>query len=346
MPFLVNYLHSTANPLSTIMDWVFTPSSSWDLTELDMDEFDLPEKNQTLKDLSNSGTLEDGILNKLSEQKHSTMSSSSFKKPRVDSSEQHVSCLVDGCRADLSGCRDYHRRHRVCETHSKTPVVTIHGKEQRFCQQCSRFHSLREFDEVKRSCRKRLDGHNRRRRKPRPESMYLNYENFFTNHQGSKLLHFGGTPAYTTTFQGQTNKEKLNQRTPSNSYASFCSVRERRFPFLLGVGSGKLDQPFSETCFQEVINQTASSGHLLVEPQGVLYLLSNAKSTVNNCSVSGPTNNLNGSVSQHLGPHLSSRSVTGPNSGHTNNQVIGMIHFRTEGLLENEAAQVLSFAWD
>lgn len=31
-----------------------------------------------------------------------------------------------------------------------------------------RFHSLVEFDEGKRSCRKRLDGHNRRRRKPQP----------------------------------------------------------------------------------------------------------------------------------------------------------------------------------
>ncbi|XP_047953148.1 squamosa promoter-binding-like protein 2 [Salvia hispanica] len=79
-------------------------------------------------------------------------------------------CLVDGCSADLSVCRDYHRRHKVCEAHSKTPRVTIEGREQRFCQQCSRFHSLVEFDEGKRSCRKRLDGHNRRRRKAQVRS--------------------------------------------------------------------------------------------------------------------------------------------------------------------------------
>ncbi|KAG6422424.1 hypothetical protein SASPL_118996 [Salvia splendens] len=79
-------------------------------------------------------------------------------------------CLVDGCSADLSKCRDYHRRHKVCEAHSKTPRVTIEGREQRFCQQCSRFHSLVEFDEGKRSCRKRLDGHNRRRRKAQARS--------------------------------------------------------------------------------------------------------------------------------------------------------------------------------
>ncbi|KAK8949431.1 Squamosa promoter-binding-like protein 18 [Platanthera zijinensis] len=51
---------------------------------------------------------------------------------------QNVLCLVDGCNSDLSRCREYHRRHKVCEVHSKTPVVLVGGQEQRFCQQCSR----------------------------------------------------------------------------------------------------------------------------------------------------------------------------------------------------------------
>lgn len=34
-----------------------------------------------------------------------------------------------------------------------------------------RFHILQEFDEGKRSCRRRLAGHNRRRRKTHPESI-------------------------------------------------------------------------------------------------------------------------------------------------------------------------------
>lgn len=34
----------------------------------------------------------------------------------------------------------------------------------------SRFHSLGEFDDGKRSCRKRLADHNRRRRKPQPNA--------------------------------------------------------------------------------------------------------------------------------------------------------------------------------
>ncbi|XP_048425110.1 squamosa promoter-binding protein 1-like [Pyrus x bretschneideri] len=80
-----------------------------------------------------------------------------------ESDHLKVLCLVDGCRADLSRCREYHRRHRVCELRSKTPVVVVKGEHKRFCQQCSRVHSLVEFDEGKRSCRKRLNGHNQRR---------------------------------------------------------------------------------------------------------------------------------------------------------------------------------------
>ncbi|CAL9103161.1 unnamed protein product [Musa acuminata var. zebrina] len=78
-------------------------------------------------------------------------------------------CQVDDCRADLSSAKDYHRRHKVCEMHSKTAKALVGKQMQRFCQQCSRFHPLSEFDEGKRSCRRRLAGHNRRRRKTQPE---------------------------------------------------------------------------------------------------------------------------------------------------------------------------------
>ncbi|KAG2613432.1 squamosa promoter-binding-like protein 10 [Panicum virgatum] len=79
-------------------------------------------------------------------------------------------CQAEGCKADLSGAKHYHRRHKVCEYHAKASVVAAAGKQQRFCQQCSRFHVLTEFDEAKRSCRKRLAEHNRRRRKPAASS--------------------------------------------------------------------------------------------------------------------------------------------------------------------------------
>ncbi|KAK4265063.1 hypothetical protein QN277_026165 [Acacia crassicarpa] len=124
-----------------------------------------------------------------------TCGSSSVKRSRTPSSgiQQVVSCLVDGCNSDLSKCRDYHRRHKVCELHSKTPKVTVRGQEQRFCQQCSRFHSLEEFDEGKRSCRKRLDGHNRRRRKPPPVPLPSTPARFLAEYPGTGILAFNNS---------------------------------------------------------------------------------------------------------------------------------------------------------
>ncbi|KAI3829286.1 hypothetical protein L1987_03405 [Smallanthus sonchifolius] len=74
-------------------------------------------------------------------------------------------CQVEDCRSDMSRAKTYHRRHKVCELHAKAPIVVIGGRQQRFCQQCSRFHDITEFDDAKRSCRRRLAGHNERRRK-------------------------------------------------------------------------------------------------------------------------------------------------------------------------------------
>lgn len=101
-------------------------------------------------------------------------------------------CQVEGCNLDLTSAKDYHRRHRVCESHSKCPRVVVAGLERRFCQQCSRFHDLMEFDEKKRSCRRRLSDHNARRRKPQPEAIQYNFgrmsSSFYDTRQQTSLL--------------------------------------------------------------------------------------------------------------------------------------------------------------
>ncbi|XP_019058538.1 PREDICTED: squamosa promoter-binding-like protein 5 [Tarenaya hassleriana] len=79
-------------------------------------------------------------------------------------------CQVEKCTADLMEAKQYHRRHKVCEVHAKATAAMVAGVRQRFCQQCSRFHELLEFDEAKRSCRRRLAGHNERRRKSSGDS--------------------------------------------------------------------------------------------------------------------------------------------------------------------------------
>ncbi|KAJ0989771.1 hypothetical protein J5N97_008127 [Dioscorea zingiberensis] len=92
-------------------------------------------------------------------------------KVAVQGVQQPPRCQVEGCNADLSDAKAYYSKHKVCGMHSKSPKVIVAGLEQRFCQQCSRFHQLPEFDQGKRSCRRRLAGHNERRRKPPPGSV-------------------------------------------------------------------------------------------------------------------------------------------------------------------------------
>ncbi|CAL9176920.1 unnamed protein product [Musa hybrid cultivar] len=93
---------------------------------------------------------------------------STVPKSRVSQQNlQSPYCQVEGCNIDLTTAKDYHRKHRVCESHSKSPKVIVAAKERRF-------HDLSEFDQKKRSCRRRLSDHNARRRKPQPTAISFN----------------------------------------------------------------------------------------------------------------------------------------------------------------------------
>ncbi|KAL6757985.1 SBP domain-containing protein [Haematococcus lacustris] len=83
-----------------------------------------------------------------------------------------LACQVDGCSVNLAACgKRYFTRHRCCASHMKACNVLVGGVRSRFCQQCAKFHSVKDFDGDKKSCRKRLSQHNaRRRRKPCNES--------------------------------------------------------------------------------------------------------------------------------------------------------------------------------
>uniref|UniRef100_J3MHD9 SBP-type domain-containing protein n=1 Tax=Oryza brachyantha TaxID=4533 RepID=J3MHD9_ORYBR len=106
-------------------------------------------------------------------------------------------CQVEGCKVDLSTAREYHRKHKVCEAHSKAPKVTVSGLERRFCQQCSRFHGLSEFDQKKKSCRRRLSDHNARRRKPQQETISFGSSRLATMFYDARQqtdIYFGQSP--------------------------------------------------------------------------------------------------------------------------------------------------------
>ncbi|CAL9002560.1 unnamed protein product [Prunus brigantina] len=130
-------------------------------------------------------------------------------------------CQVEGCQVDLSDAKAYYSRHKVCGLHSKTPMVIVAGLEQRFCQQCSRFHQLPEFDQGKRSCRRRLAGHNERRRKPQPGSILSArfgrlsssiYEN--SSRVGSFLMDFTAYPRHSGRDAWATTR--TSERVPGN----------------------------------------------------------------------------------------------------------------------------------
>ena len=53
-------------------------------------------------------------------------------------------CQAEGCSADLSGAKEYHRRHKVCEWHSKASKARVATIDQRFCQQCSRLRKKKQ----------------------------------------------------------------------------------------------------------------------------------------------------------------------------------------------------------
>ncbi|KAF8694945.1 hypothetical protein HU200_038052 [Digitaria exilis] len=253
------------------MDWDLKMPVSWDLAELDHDavppaiaaappaaasasgiaaaaaasssaQRGTPaSRAECSVDLKLGGLGEFGAAERMKEPPPAT-APSPMKRPRSGASggggaAQCPSCAVDGCKADLSKCRDYHRRHKVCEAHSKTPTVVVAGREMRFCQQCSRFHLLAEFDDAKRSCRKRLDGHNRRRRKPQPDPM--NSGSFMTSQQGTRFSSFPAPrpePSWSGVIKSEdssyyTHHQVLSTR-PHFAGSAYSSKEGRRFPFL------------------------------------------------------------------------------------------------------------------
>ncbi|RRT52723.1 hypothetical protein B296_00030144, partial [Ensete ventricosum] len=86
-----------------------------------------------------------------------------------------------------------------------------------------RFHLLEEFDEVKRSCRKRLDGHNRRRRKPQPSS--VNSGIMFPGHQG-----FSACPQIFRTAALESNWTRMVKTEDATPYAPSQFINHQHFP--------------------------------------------------------------------------------------------------------------------
>ncbi|KAL3639851.1 SBP domain [Castilleja foliolosa] len=174
----------------------------------------------------------------------------------------HPMCQVDDCEEDLSRAKDYHRRHKVCEVHSKASKASVGKQMQRFCQQCSRFHPLPEFDEGKRSCRRRLAGHNRRRRKTQPEETTTPrvlhpdspQKNFDCDANVIKLL------AVLAHAQGSTvdKSGKLSTMTPEKEKDNLMQQLLSKINLLPLPGHLESTPPFPKTMSPIVSNQARS----------------------------------------------------------------------------------------
>ncbi|KAL9166000.1 hypothetical protein ABFS82_05G001400 [Erythranthe guttata] len=163
-----------------------------------------------------------------------TPSSTTLKKTKQNA---RICCQVQGCITDLSLAKEYHRKHRVCDNHSKCPKVIVGGLERRFCQQCSRFHGLSEFDEKKRSCRRRLSDHNARRRKPQQETIQFNPTRLSSPfYGGSKQMSFVlnssplKTPESCAWDSGYNSKFTLTKGCPSKSYGDGVTDEQLHTP--------------------------------------------------------------------------------------------------------------------
>mmetsp|Transcript_31773 Transcript_31773/g.90237 ORF Transcript_31773/g.90237 Transcript_31773/m.90237 type:complete len:237 (-) Transcript_31773:55-765(-) len=83
--------------------------------------------------------------------------------PAGGGTQRPPACQFPGCTADLSTMPRFNIRCKICDVHCKAESVTLNGQEQRFCQQCNRFHPVHAFDKGKRGCREKLEKHNKRR---------------------------------------------------------------------------------------------------------------------------------------------------------------------------------------
>ncbi|XP_057531127.1 squamosa promoter-binding-like protein 6 [Amaranthus tricolor] len=254
----------------------------------------------------------------------SNMSYSPSKKARLTSlSIRSQCCQVLGCNADLSSFKSYYRRHKVCDVHTKTPKVIVDGIEQRFCQQCSRFHLLGEFDDVKRSCRRRLAAHNKRRRRPQ-----------FTSESGAGIIDFSSSLSFPEVMPnvclGPTNYKEGNEDSikKSNFFLQMGCVEEKmdkiptndifstmkpslehtssiqqssRALSLLSAQSHSLSSQFLESTSTALINQTthvnSDAGHALNHPEtGMFSMEANEEGPTTINPTNGDTSGLHLSV--------------------------------------------------
>ncbi|KAL8106495.1 hypothetical protein AgCh_030041 [Apium graveolens] len=150
-----------------------------------------------------------------------------------------------------------------------------------------KFHSLVEFDEEKRSCRKRLDGHNRRRRKPQTELLNKTSAIFHSDQPGSTILSFSNplmvpTAAGSSPWTNAVKSEDDNSMSSTNiNYIDkhkvyFRSAAQNYNAQLRSLGCTNSLAPETSSFCQQLLEPNSAHGMNQIEFQGRLHRTTNS----------------------------------------------------------------------
>jgi hypothetical protein len=175
---------------------------------------------------------------------------------------------VPQCNVGLDDAKPFNRRFRICPAHAMMPSVTLDGKRQRFCQQCSRFQGLGEFEGAHKSCARMLRRHRDRRRAAKGS---LASGGAGSASDGGPA---GGTPARPRSSSSQDLHWEAPQEESSGSGAAWAVPLEApgahpALPVLLGGGDQlwpALPPPLSEDALFGVEGLQAAAA-VVFEPE-------------------------------------------------------------------------------
>lgn len=151
---------------------------------------------------------------------------------------QKTTCQVPGCSEGLTALKRYHQRYKICREHMRLKSVSLNGVQQRWCQQCCRFHCLSEFDGEHRSCRVRLRKHTATRRESRRQRAYRaarDREEALAKRQ--KLTQEGAPEAEQTRILAATKEASASVSRDSGSNDSENTAQRNPRPLGLVLGS-------------------------------------------------------------------------------------------------------------
>lgn len=110
------------------------------------------------------------------------------------------------CSTSLAkAVKPYYYRNSICESCSKQSSCTVDGVPKRWCQQCCRFQDIADFDDERRTCKWRLELHNRRRK--RKPALDANAIGSSPGGDGSNIYNLNSTDAVALTASGRPQRD-------------------------------------------------------------------------------------------------------------------------------------------